>query len=160
MTPDAGKVSVAGLTVSRPDGWVFVAPDKSLAPGTLVVLQGPHGEAAPAPAVEISRRPLSAMDQRKRPAVILTGLVAELAQVFEGLEGNAAPQDTQIASKPAARLDLTFSEGMPDGTSVARAGRFYGIVAEGNLWLVRCLGPADGSAGPVFDQIVSSIGID
>src|SRR5688572_6912923 len=64
-SPDAATYQSYGMSVKRPEGWMWVATDGSLTSDTLVVLQGPVGQDQLAPAVEIGRRPLDARTQRR-----------------------------------------------------------------------------------------------
>ncbi len=152
-----GSLSREGVKVEAPSGWSFVEPDASVAKDTVIILQGPAGNEPVVPVVEIGRRALSAMDQRRKPAHVLTATVTELVQTFEGFEGTSEPADVQIAGRTGSRMDMKITEQMPDGTSAQRAARFYGVVDNDSLYLVRCLGPTDGSADSAFDAIIGSI---
>ena len=156
----ADSFSAHGFSVTRPHGWSFVKPDESVVSDTLVILQGPHGEQALAPAVEFSRRPLSARDQRRSPTHVLTQLMLETAQIFEGFEVVGEPEDIDVGGHSAARIRLKFVESLPDGTSVARTGQFYGIIDGANMFLIRCLGAEDGSDSADFDAIVYSVQLE
>jgi hypothetical protein len=149
-----------GIRLSRPSSWTFVATDATVAPDTLVILQGPAGAAAVSPVVEVARRKLSAIDQRKKPTSILGSMVAEMAQTFDGFETVGGPEDVTVADTSGARLALKYTEGMPDGSSVDRAARFYGLVRGDTLWVIRCIGPTDGSSDDAFDSILGSIAFD
>jgi len=158
VEPAAERVSVSGLTVVRPgSAWTFVQPDASVAPHTLVILQGQAGDKLLAPVVEISRRTLSAADQRRRTADILTTTAAELMQTFDGFEGVSAPADVQVAGRTGSRMEARYTEMLPDGPSVERVARIYAVRSGADLWLVRCLGPADKSADADFDAVVSGL---
>lgn len=158
--PDAERFSAHGMHLSRPEGWVWIAPDGSLTGDTLIVLQGPFGADEVAPAVEISRRPLDARAQRRKPSAILTQVTTEIVQVFDGFEMVGTPADIEVAGLPAAELRLRYTESLPDGQSVSREGRFYGIVHGDSIWIIRCLGAADGSHDPQFDQILTRFTFD
>lgn len=160
MAPDASSFSAYGLEVPRPDGWQFVKPDSSVAADTIVVLQGPFGTGDMAPAVEISRRVLDARQQRRKPSHILTQLTMELVQTFDGFEMIGEPEDIQIAGQPGAKIQLKFTESTPDGQEVQRRARLYGIVHRNSIWIITCLGAADGSNDAEFDLIVGSLKID
>jgi len=159
IVPDASTFSSNGLTVPRPQGWSFLEPDSTMGKDTVVVLQGPFGEEALAPAVEISRRPLDATQQRRKPSHILTQLVMEIVQVFDGFEMVGSPEDIQLGGQPAAMIKMKYSESLPDGQQAARGARFYGIVHHGSIWIIRCLGAPDGSNDAEFDSIVSGLSI-
>ncbi len=146
-----------GIKLTRPNDWTFVNADPSVAPDTLIIVQGPAGISPTAPVVEVSRRKLSAIDQRKKPISILSSMVAEMAQLFEGFETVGSPEEVQVAGTPASRLSLKYTESMPDGTEAAHAARFYGIVRGDTIWVIRCIGPADGSAEGACENIVGSI---
>ena len=158
--PDDPSYSAYGLTVDRPEGWAFVPVDASVAPDTVVILQGPVGDAPVAPAVEISRRPLNARQQRRPPSHILTQLVMEVVQSFDGFEPLGEPEELEISGTPGAKMLMRFTESLPDGIEVKRGARFYGIVHRGNIWVVRCLGSADGADDLDMDTIVGSIRIE
>lgn len=159
MTPDAETFSAHGLTVGRIDGWSFLQPDGSVGQDTVVVLQGPFDDAALAPAVEISRRALDARNQRRKPAHILTEVVTELVQIFDGFEMIGTVDDVQLGGKPGAMVRMRYSESLPDGAQAERLGRFYGVVNGGNIWIIRCMGASDGSNDAEFDRIVASLAI-
>lgn len=145
------------MTVARPSDWVFVPADKTVFPDTVVLLQGPIGKAKLAPVAEIARRPLSAADRRRSASHILTALATEIVQSFESFDATGAPVDTEIGGRPAARLDMSLVEALPEGGSEDRKGAFYGVVDGEQIWMVRCLGPSDGSADESCQKIVSSI---
>ncbi len=149
--------SEQGLAVSRPGDWTFIQPDTSVSPDTLVILQGPIGKAELAPVVEVARRPLSAAERRRPPSHILTAMVLEIVQTFDSYQDVTSPVDLKLGGHDAARIDLKFSESLPEGGSVNRSARFYGAVVGDALWLIRCLGPEDASAAPAFDNIVASV---
>lgn len=155
---NASNVSRDGLSVSRPSSWQFVTPDKSVAPDTVVILQGPIGDKQVlAPAVEISKRALDAAQRRRKASHVLTQMVTEVVQLFDGFEMVGSPEDMQLAGKDAARVQLKYSESLPDGGSTERAAQFYGIVDNDKIWVIRCVGPMDGSANADFDAILKSI---
>jgi len=156
---DASTFSAHGMTVSRPDGWSFIPPDPTVGPDTVVVLQGPHSESPLAAAVEISRRSLSARDQRRKPAHVLTQLVTEMVQLFDGFEMVGQPEDITLAGKDAATVRLKFTETLPEGGTVERSGRFYGVIEGANIWVIRCLGAVDGSDDAAIEQVIASINI-
>jgi hypothetical protein len=155
--PEGDTFSAEGIKLVRPGDWVFVAADPSVAPDTLVIVQGPAGVEPVAPVLEVSRRKLTAMDQRKRPSSILSSMVMEMAQLFEGFEAVGSPEDVQVAGANGARLAMKYTESMPDGSSVQRAARFYGVVRGDTLWVLRCIGPADGTAQETCERIVGGI---
>ncbi|MEZ4273236.1 MAG: hypothetical protein R3C68_17910 [Myxococcota bacterium] len=157
---DATQVTVEGFTIARPSGWAFLAPDASVGNDTVIILQGPANESALAPVVEVSRRALSAHDQRRKPAHILTQAVTEVVQLFESFESVGEPTDVEIAGLPAARLSMAFTEQLAEGGEVKRAARFYGVVHGGKIWLIRCMGAENGSTDADFQKIVQSITID
>lgn len=154
---DAEAFSVHGLSVSRPRGWSFVVPDASVVADTVVILQGPLGGGDLRPTVEISRRELSAADRRRKPADILRVLTLELKQTFAAADADGQPAEIELAGQPAALLRIHLTETFSDGAEVERAARVYAVVQPGQMWIVRCFGPADGSAEPAFDAIVGSI---
>ena len=63
------------------------------------------------------------------------------------------------SGKPAAVIRLNYTESLPDGAEVKRAGQFYGIVKGGDIWVIRCMGPEDGSSDADFQAILGSIEI-
>jgi hypothetical protein len=134
-------------------------PDASVSPDTFVILQGPFGEHTLAPVVEISRRGLTAADRRRDPDHVLQVLVSEMVQTVEGFETTAGPDAIEIGGRTGARIFVTLSESQPDGSSVDRSARFYGVVVGDSIFIVRCLGPKDGSADGAFDEVVGSISI-
>lgn len=158
---NAASFSAHGLTVVRPEGWEFIAPvpDASVPPDTLIVIQGPIGDHTLAPVVEISRRELAAADRRRNPEHILQALVSEMVQTFEGFETTAGPEPAEIDGKAGTSIFMVFTEGLPDGGSVDRSARFYGVVVGDSIFIIRCIGPADKSADGAFDAIVSSVSI-
>jgi hypothetical protein len=157
VTADASSYSAYGMTIDRPSQWHFVQPDTTVAPDTQVILHGPIGAAALAPTIEVSRRPLTASDQRRAPAMILTALVNEIAQTFDGFEAQSSPQDVDIGGRKAARMDVTLTESLSDGTEERRAAQLYAIVDGEQLWVVRGFGPGDGSANSDISQVVKGI---
>lgn len=157
--PDASTFSAHGLTIKRPDGWTFIEPDASMAPDTVIVMQGPAGDQALAPAIEISRRALDARQRRRKPAHILTQMTTEIVQVFDGFEMHGSPDDIDIAGQSGAVVKLTYTESLPDGAEVKRGARFYGIVHGDSIWVVRCIGAPDGSNDPEFEAIVKTVTI-
>jgi hypothetical protein len=157
VQPDAASFSGHGLSVDRPGQWLFVNPDPSVAADTVVILQGPVGDKALAPVVEIGRRALSAADQRRSPSHILTALAGEIAQTYDTFELKGEAAEVQVGGRPASRLDMTLVETLSDGAQESRLAQVYAVVDGEQLWLVRCFGPADGSAGAAFDAIVQSI---
>lgn len=158
---DADSFSAHGLTVERPAGWEFITsvPDASVAPDTFVVIQGPFGEHTLAPVVEISRRELAVADRRRNPEHILQALVSEMLQTVEGFETTAGPQPAEVGGRAGASISITFTEGLPDGGSVGRSARFYGVVVGDGMFIIRCIGPQDGSADRTFDAVIGSISI-
>ena len=92
-----------------------------------------------------------------RPDAARTGPYIALTAHLDTVLSPRNPEDIKVAGHDAARVSLKFTEALPDGTSVQRAARFYGIVDGGKIWVVRCLGPTDGSAEPAFDEIVASL---
>lgn len=159
-SPTDASFSGEGVAVQRPESWIFVQPDHTLAADTLIVLQGPAGDEPLAPVVEISRRQLSAIDQRKKPAHLLTSLVTEVVQTFDGFDNVTPPADVTLGGVPAARVDLRFNDAQPDGTTVQRLARFYGVVHRDQMWVVRCIGPTNESHNQAFDDIVASLTFD
>ena len=153
--------SAHGLTVERPADWQFISPvpDATVVPDTFVVMQGPAGHHTLAPAVEISHRTLQAADRRRNPEHVLQALVSEMVQILEGFETTAGPEPATVGGQPGARIFMFFTEGLPEGGSIERSARFYGVVNDEDVFIIRCIGPKDGSADGVFDAIVSSISI-
>lgn len=152
-----GASGASAPQVSPPAGWVHIPPDSSVAPDTVAIYQGPAAEGPVAPSVEISRRELKAADRRRKPSHILTTLVTEMVQYFDGFEMIGAPEEVTLAGHSASRIKLKYTETLPDGASVDRLGRFYGVVMGGTLWIIRCMGSADGSAEADFDTIIDSL---
>jgi len=157
---DASTITVQGLTIQRLQGWNFVKPDASVGKDTVVVMYGPQGQQQLAPAVEVTLRKLTARDQRRKPLHILTQMMTEIVQLFEGFEAIGGPSEMKIGGAPGARLDMKITESLSDGGEVQRVGRFYGIVHQGRIWLIRCLGSTDGSHDPDFDQLIQSLSVD
>lgn len=144
--------------MSRPDGWIFVAPDGSTTKDTIVVLHGPiAGDAALRPTIEIGRRQLTVRDQRRSPAHLLTPVVTEVMQLFEGAGGVTAPEDVTVAGQPAARVKAQFTESLPDGREVQRAAEFYGVVHGDSIWILRCFGAGDGSEATDCMRVAASL---
>jgi hypothetical protein len=158
--PDAASFSQNGFTLARIDGWTFITPDGTMARDTAIILQGPEGKEALAPAVEVSRRQLTARDRRRKPSHILTQMTTEIVQTFDGFEMVGTPEDIELAGKPAAIVRIKFTESLPDGVDVQRAGRFYGLVNGENIWVIRCLGAQDGSNDGDFDKIIASLRLE
>ncbi|MBI3179741.1 MAG: hypothetical protein HYZ27_08765 [Deltaproteobacteria bacterium] len=157
VSPDAATFSAHGMSVERPDGWMFMQPDQSLAPDTAVVLQGPVGGDMVAPVVEIGRRPLTASQRRFADSALLSSMVMEISQTYDGFETVTGPENVQVAGKAASRLVVKLTESLPNGGEVERLGRIYGVVDGAQMWVIRCVGPRDGSADKQFDAIVESL---
>ena len=156
---EALSIVVNGLSVERPDGWRFLAPDHSVFPDTLVILQGATGSHSMAAVVEIGQRKIAVADQRRPPSHILTALAMEMVQTFAAFDTTGSPEDVTVAGKPGSMFRMTLTEQLPDGGTADRLTRIYGIVDEADIWLVRCLGPTDKSAEADFDKIVASLKI-
>jgi hypothetical protein len=146
--------------MERPEDWQFVAPDTSVASDTLVILQGPIGTQVLAPVIEISRRPLEAADRRRSVEHLLTATTLELVQTFSAFADVSEPQNITLAGQPAAVIEMKLTEQLPDGLEVERSARFYGLMHSGAMWIIRCLGPADGSLGADFDAIIRTIELE
>ncbi len=157
VSAEASTWSAHGLTVGRPDGWQFIAPDQSLSPDTVVLLQGPIGDHALAPVVEIGRRPLTASDRRVRSDHILTATTVEFMQLLNSFTADSEPQEINLGDRPAAVMRAQITEMLPNGAIEERQARFYATVDVDQVWLVRCLGPRDGSADTAFDAIIGSL---
>ncbi len=157
VDPAAASYQAHGLSVERPSGWTFVEPDQSLAPDTAVVLQGPEAAAAMAPVVEIGRRPLNASERRFAARELMSSMVMEIVQTYDAFENVAGPEAVQVAGKPASRLTVKLTLNLPNGNDVMRLGRIYSVVDGAQIWVIRCLGPTDGSADAAFDAIISSV---
>jgi hypothetical protein len=158
VAADASSYSAYGLTIDRPPQWTFVQPDASVAPDTQVILHGPlYGTSTLVPTVEVARRPLTAADRRRAPSQILTALVTEIAQTFDGFEAQGTPQDVEVGGKKAARMDVGLTESLSDGTEEKRSAQLYAIVDGEQLWVVRGFGPADGSANDSITNVVKGI---
>lgn len=157
LEPRAPAFSQGPMRVERPDQWQFVAPDDSVAADTVIILQGPVGDHLLAPVIEISRRPLTAADRRRRPVHLLTSLMTETVQYFAGFEVKGEPQPLEVGGKPGAQVRMRLTEMLEDGQTVARRAQFYGVVTGGDMWLIRCIGPADGSVSGVFSQVIESL---
>jgi hypothetical protein len=147
----------AGVEVDPPAGWKLVAPDASVVSDTVLVVQGPLGASDLRPAVEMSRRELSAADRKRKPAHILTALALEIVQTFAAFDATGQPEEVEVAGLPAATLRMDLTEMLPDGTEAERSARFFAIVRGSQLWVVRCFGPRDRSADTDFDKILASI---
>ena len=146
-----------GLTISRPEGWVFIQPDSSVGPDTVLLMQGPIGDATLAPTVEISRRTLTASQQRRKPSHILTQMTTEIVQYFDGFEMIGAPEDLKLGGVDASQLSLKYTETLPDGEAVPRLGKFFGIVRGQYIWVIRCMGSPDGSNDGDFDKVLATV---
>ena len=157
VAADASSFSAHGLTVQRPDGWRFVSPDSTVPPDIVAMLQGPAGSHALAPVVEIARRPLGAADSRTNPERILVTTALELQQTAQGFDLQASPTEITLAGNPASVLRATVTELLPTGEEEKRALRIYATVHGSQVWLVRCMGPQDGSADADFDAVVGSL---
>lgn len=157
VTADASSYSVYGMTIDRPPQWTFVQPDASVAADTAVILHGPIGNASLAPVVEVARRPLAAADRRRAPQQILSALVTEIAQTFDGFEAQGSPTDVDVGGRKAARMDIGLTESLADGTEEKRAAQLYAIVDGEQLWVVRGFGPGDGSANEQIASVVKGI---
>ncbi len=157
VAADASSYSAYGMTIDRPSQWHFVQPDSSVGPDTQVILHGPIGSASLAPTVEVSRRQLSAADQRRQPAQILTAMMGELSQTFDSFEAQGEVADVEVGGKKAARLNVTLTESLSDGTEERRAAQLYAIVDGQQLWVVRGFGPGDGSANGQISEVVKGI---
>ncbi len=157
VAADASSYSSHGMTIDRPSQWHFVQPDSSVSADTQVILHGPIGSATLAPTVEVSRRPLTAADRRRAPAQILTALVSEIAQTFDGFEAQGSPADVEVGGRKAARMDVNLTESLADGTEERRAAQLYAIVDGEQLWVVRGFGPGDGSANGQISDVVKGI---
>jgi len=160
LDAQAGSLSADGLTVTRPDGWQFAAPDSSLAKDTVISMTGPLGEHVLAPAIEVGRRPLSVSDRRLQPSHILLPLTLEIVQFFESFDMVGSPEDIQVAGLPAALVRVNFTEMTADGQEVSRSARIYGIVNDDQVWVIRCMGPADGSSDQTFDAVINTLAIE
>jgi hypothetical protein len=157
VSAEAPSWSSHGLTLTRPDGWQFVAADKSLSPDTVVVLQGPLGDAALAPVVEVGRRPLSAADRRHQPEHILAATTVEFMSLLQSFATESEPREITLGGRPASVMRAQITEMLPTGATEDRLARFYATVDGEQVWLVRCLGPRDGAADTAFDAIIGSI---
>jgi hypothetical protein len=157
--PNASQASAHGLSLSRPEGWKWIQPDGTMAADTIMVLQGPFGEDALAPAIEVSRRGLDASQARRKPSHILTQLMMEVVQLFDGYEMLGTPEDIEMAGVPAARIKLKFNESLPDGGQIERGAVYYGIVQGDNIFVIRCLGDSKGSHDAEFDTILKTVSI-
>lgn len=157
VAADASSYSSNGMTIDRPSQWTFVTPDTTTSPDTAVILHGPIGSASLAPTVEVARRQLTAADRRRAPAQILTALVTEIAQTFDGFEAQGSPADVEVGGRKAARMDVALTESLADGTEERRAAQIYAIVDGEQLWVVRGFGPGDGSANGQIETVVKGI---
>lgn len=152
---EADEYTAYGFTVERPPQWTFVAPDTSVAADTVVILQGPIGNTTLAPVVEVARRPMTAADRRRAPAQILSAMITELGQTFDGFEAQGGVEDVEVGKRKAARINVNLTESLSDGTEERRAAKLYAIVDGEQIWVVRAMGPGDGSAGNQLDHVVS-----
>ena len=162
VSSDASSQTVDGFSVKRPNGWTFVAVDETVAADTVIVLQGPFADGVEvAPALEVSKRPLGAADRRRNPTFILTDLMTEFMQTVEGFQIVGEPADTELGGMSAGMITFTFEQMLTGGSTVARKGKFYAVVHQGSVWLVRCTGPVeDSDIDSTFDTIVQSISIE
>ena len=154
---DARRYAQDGLTIDRPEGWRFVAPDASVAPDLLVTLLGPIGEAEMAPYFEVSRRALSAADQRRKPAHILLTLIREMVQDYAGFEPQGEPAEMEFAGQPAGSLDLRFTEMQGDGSEVSAKARVLGAVTQTDIWVFRLVVPDGGDLDETFTEIAEKV---
>lgn len=152
---DADDYSAYGLTVERPPQWTFVTPDASVSADTVVILQGPIGSSTLAPVVEVARRPMTAADRRRAPAQILSAMITELGQTFDGFEAKSGVQETEVGKKRAARVDVNLTESLSDGTEEKRSAKLYAIVDGEQIWVLRAMGPGDGSADGQLENVVN-----
>ena len=157
VVADAKTFSHEGFKLQRPDGWIFVTPDTTVAKDTIALLQGPISAEGEAPYVEVSRRALSAVDRRRRPSHILLNLVKEVAQGFSGFEAQGEPQDITVAGKPGALMKMKYQEPQGDGEEVERRASFYGVVGSDAIWIVRCVESGNDARAAEFEQIVQSV---
>ncbi len=155
----ASSHTMHGLTVDRPDGWKFVEPDGSVAKDTVMMLIGPPGTRPVAPVVEFGRRALDAAAQRKGSAEVLSVVVAEIVATYDGFKTDGPPTEIDIAGYKGRRLTVDFTEVTIEGTDVLRHGRVFAFVTDADIWIIRCMGPADGSAAKDFDAVVASISV-
>ena len=154
---DAEAVTVEGLTVHRPDGWVFVGVDDAMTPDTVAALLGPVGEGPLRPSVEIARRKLDSDTQRRKPVVIVTQVTTEIVQAFASFDAVGGPEELELGGYPAARLRMNFTETLPEGGDTQRVGEFYAIVRQGEVWIIRYLdAPSQGSA-TAFQTILDGL---
>ncbi|MBC7794406.1 MAG: hypothetical protein H7Z43_11940 [Clostridia bacterium] len=152
---DASEYKAYGLTVERPPQWTFVTPDASVATDTLVILQGPIGNSTLAPVVEVARRTITASDRRRAPAQILAAMITELGQTFDGFEADGTVQECEVGERKGSRINVHLTESLSDGTEERRAAKMYVIVDGEQIWVLRALGPGDGSADGQLENVVS-----
>lgn len=159
IDPNAASMSVRNLTIERPEGWRFIAPDAAASRDTVLVLQGPSQGAERAPVVEIERRPLSLNDQREPPAALLQALVESILQTAEGFSVVEQPTDVQVAGKAARRLRLLLERNEETGVASTFGVLVYGIADGDQLWILRLVGPTDGSADAKLDEVLASLSL-
>lgn len=158
-TTSAGVGQGDGLSFSAPVGWRSVPPDHSTGGDTVAVFIGPAavGQGL-APTIEVSRRRLSVKDQRRPPAHVLTALATELMQTFNSLSNVAEPEDITVAGHPGARLQFDFSEMGDTGESIERRGVLVGVVQGGDLYVINCMVPPDGSSDKAITNFLAGLG--
>ena len=152
--------SAFGLTVTRPADWTFVAPDATSSKDAVVLVVETPADRRFGASVEIGRRPLSAADRQQPAAEVLALLKTELVETAQGFGGSAAVQETMVAGLPAVRSQFKMTETFLEGGEMERAGRLVALVYRGDVWMIRALGPADGSGDASIDRIVASIALE
>ena len=157
LDPQQKKFSAQGLTFERPEGWHFVTPNNP-AKDTVLGLRGPSNGTTLAPIIEVTARPLEQAALRRKSSHIVVQAITEITQFFEGFETLRGPDDVQIAGLPATRIDLSFLEPLPEGgEATKRVGRFYGLVHNNHLWILRFIAAPGGAHDPVFDSVLGAI---
>jgi len=137
---------------------MFVPPDESSSAQTVALMHGPTitGETLRA-SVEVQRRSLTASDRRRPASHILTSIVTELIQTFDGFEIQGGPQEIKINGRDAGLIEANLEESLLDGTDAKRNALFYAVVRDGAIWIITCMGPADGSSRQAINGIIDSI---
>lgn len=157
---DDGRIETHGLTLQIPNGWTAQAAEPIAGWPTVVsVSSNAHGKSLAL--LEIVRRSESDPDIKRRPAAHhVTELVLAWSGAFAGIDVSDGPQEAALAGKSATLIRAELTTEAVDGTEVVLSARFYGFKAAAAAWVVRAIGPADGSADPDLDAMLASMRVN
>lgn len=156
---NGGRIEAHGLTLRAAAGWTPQSAEPVAGwPIVVSVSSGAHGESLAL--LEIARRPETDPDIKRRPAEhLVTELVLAWSGTFASIDASGGPEAATLAGEAATLIRATVTTLAVDGTDLLHTARFYGFKAAGAAWVVRAIGPADGTADADLDAMLASVQI-